>query len=91
MAQNVYDDPAFFAGYSDFPRSRLGLIGTAEWPSFRALLPAIAGKRAVELGCGFGHLARWLAGEGARSVLALDLSEKMLSEARAATDDAAVE
>jgi len=91
MAQNVYDDPAFFAGYSDFPRSRLGLIGTAEWPSFRALLPAIAGKRAVELGCGFGHLARWLAGEGARSVLALDLSEKMLSEARAATEDAAVE
>ncbi|HWV01677.1 MAG TPA: class I SAM-dependent methyltransferase [Devosia sp.] len=91
MAQNVYDDQAFFAGYSDFPRSRLGLIGTAEWPSFRALLPAIAGKRAVELGCGFGHLARWLAGEGARSVLALDLSEKMLSEARAATEDAAVE
>ena len=91
MAQNVYDDPAFFAGYSDFPRSRLGLAGTAEWPSFRALLPAIAGKRVIELGCGFGHLSRWLAGEGAHSVLGLDLSEKMLDGARAATHDPAVD
>jgi SAM-dependent methyltransferase len=91
MAQNIYDDPAFFAGYSDFPRSRLGLDGTAEWESFRALLPANAGKRVVELGCGFGHLSRWLAAEGAASVVGYDLSENMLAAARAATDDPAVD
>ncbi len=91
MAQNIYDDPAFFAGYSDFPRSRLGLEGTAEWESFRALLPPVAGKRVVELGCGFGHLSRWLAAEGAQRVLAFDLSEKMLAAAGAATTDAAIE
>lgn len=91
MAQNIYDDPAFFAGYSDFPRSRLGLTGTAEWESFRALLPAISGKRIVELGCGFGHLSRWLAAHGARSVLGLDLSAKMLADATAATTDPAIE
>jgi SAM-dependent methyltransferase len=90
MAQNIYDDPAFFAGYSDFPRSRLGLEGTAEWPSLCALLPDLAGKRVVELGCGFGHLSRWLAEAGAADVLGLDLSENMLAAARAATRDPAV-
>lgn len=81
MAQNIYDDPAFFAGYSEFPRSRDGLGATSEWPAFRALLPVIAGKRVVDLGCGFGQLSRWFAEEGAASVLGYDLSEKMLDRA----------
>jgi SAM-dependent methyltransferase len=55
------------------------------------LLPPVAGKRVVELGCGFGHLSRWLAAEGAASVVGYDLSENMLAGARAATDDPAVD
>jgi trans-aconitate methyltransferase len=90
LAQNIYDDPRFLAGYSAFPRSRDGLAATGEWPAFRALLPEIAGKRVVELGCGFGQLTRWLAAEGAREVLAFDLSEKMLARARQETDSPAV-
>jgi SAM-dependent methyltransferase len=90
MAQNIYDDPAFFAGYSDFPRSRLGLEGTAEWPSLCALLPEVAGRRVVELGCGFGHLSRWLADQGAAGVLGLDLSERMLDGARRATQQSSI-
>jgi 2-polyprenyl-3-methyl-5-hydroxy-6-metoxy-1,4-benzoquinol methylase len=90
VAQNIYDDPAFFAGYSEFPRSREGLSGTSEWPAMRALLPAIAGKRVLDLGCGFGQFSRWLAGEGAASVLGIDLSEKMLERARAETGSAAI-
>lgn len=86
MAQNIYDDDRFLAGYSAFPRSRDGLEGTTEWPAFRALLPGIEGLRVVELGCGFGQLTRWLAAEGAQSVLGLDLSEKMLARARSETD-----
>jgi SAM-dependent methyltransferase len=91
MAQNIYDDPAFFAGYSDFPRSRLGLEGTPEGASLLALLPPVKGKRVIELGCGFGHLSRWLANAGAESVVGIDLSEKMLDAARAATDDPRVD
>lgn len=90
MAQNIYDDPAFLAGYSEFPRSREGLEGTTEWPAFRALLPAIGGKRVVDLGCGFGQLSRWCADEGAASVTGVDLSGKMLARARAQTQSAAV-
>jgi SAM-dependent methyltransferase len=90
MAQNIYDDPAFFAGYSDFPRSRLGLEGTAEGASLLALLPPAKGRRVVELGCGFGHLTRWLADAGAETVIGIDLSEKMLAAARATTTSPAV-
>lgn len=90
MAQNIYDDPKFLAGYSEFPRSRDGLEATSEWPALRALLPEIAGKRVVDLGCGFGQLSRWLGEAGARSVLGIDLSEKMLARAVAETSNPAV-
>ncbi len=90
MAQNIYDDPRFLAGYSEFPRSRDGLSATSEWPAFRELLPEIAGKRVVELGCGFGQLTRWLAAEGAREVLAFDLSASMLARAKAETSSLVV-
>jgi SAM-dependent methyltransferase len=83
MAQNIYDRQEFFEGYSTLPRSRKGLAGAPEWPAVRALLPPLRGKRIVDLGCGFGWFARFAAEEDAASVLALDLSERMLARARA--------
>ncbi|RPE81596.1 class I SAM-dependent methyltransferase [Vulcaniibacterium tengchongense] len=91
MAQNIYDDPQFLAGYSRLPRQRHGLAGAPEWPALRAMLPDPAGQRVVDLGCGFGWFSRWAAAHGAARVLGLDLSERMLARARADTADAAVE
>src|SRR3546814_16699740 len=85
MAQNIYDRDDFFDGYSRLPRSQHGLDGAPEWPAIRALLPAMAGRRVVDLGCGFGWFARWARSAGAASVLGLDLSDNMLASARAAT------
>lgn len=82
MAQNIYDDPAFFAGYSQLGRSQQGLDGAGEWPALRAMLPDLAGLDIADLGCGFGWFCRFAAGQGAGSVLGLDLSEKMLARAR---------
>jgi SAM-dependent methyltransferase len=90
VAQNIYDDPGFFAGYGALRRSRKGLAGMPEWPVMRAMLPPLRGLRVVDLGCGFGWHARWMAGEGAASVLGLDLSERMLARAREMTADPAV-
>lgn len=90
MPQNIYDDPEFFAGYSRMRRSRLGLAGAAEWPAMQALLPPMAGLRAVDLGCGFGWFCRWAREAGAAAVLGLDLSQKMLDRARAETHDPAI-
>lgn len=87
MKQNKYDDPEFFARYSAMPRSVGGLDQAMEWPAFRALLPDLGDKRLLDLGCGFGWHCRWVRGQGARSVVGVDVSEKMLARARATTDD----
>jgi SAM-dependent methyltransferase len=90
MAQNVYDRPDFFDGYSQLPRSRHGLAGAPEWPTVRSMLPDITGFRVVDLGCGFGWFCRWASEHGAAQVLGVDLSEKMLERARAETRVGAV-
>ena len=90
MAQNIYDDPDFFQGYSRLGRSVDGLAGAPEWPALRAMLPNLRGLSMVDLGCGFGWVCRWARAEGAARVLGLDVSENMLSRARATTSDAAI-
>lgn len=52
MAQNVYDRPEFFTGYSQLGRSLHGLAGAAEWPAIRAMLPDLRDLRVLDLGCG---------------------------------------
>ncbi len=89
MPQNIYDDPEFFKAYSGFRRSKEGLDGAPEWPTLRGMLPALDGKRVLDLGCGFGAFARWAAEENAR-VFGLDLSARMLAEAGSRTTEPAV-
>jgi len=72
MAQNIYDDPEFFAKYAGLPRSVVGLGAAYEWPVFRALLPDVTGKSVLDLGCGTGALARRLRELGAARVLGID-------------------
>jgi SAM-dependent methyltransferase len=90
VTQNIYDDAGFFAGYARLRRSVDGLDGAPEWPTLRSMLPEIAGKRVVDLGCGFGWFCRWARGAGARSVLGLDVSANMLARAREMTADPAI-
>src|ERR1700712_3648917 len=87
MTQNIYDSPAFFEGYSQLPRSLEGLDGAPEWPALQALLPPLAGQDIVDLGCGYGWFSRLAVEHGARSVLAIDVSQKMLERAVAITND----
>jgi hypothetical protein len=47
VAQNIYDQPGFFANYSHLARSVHGLDGAPEWPAIRSLLPNLEGKRVV--------------------------------------------
>lgn len=81
--QNIYDDPSFFAGYAKLPRSIEGLDAIYEWPAFQRLLPAsLAGCRILDLGCGLGYFAREARSRGAASVIGVDISERMLADAR---------
>lgn len=90
MTQNIYDDAGFFQTYSQLPRSQRGLDGAPEWPALRALLPALAGRSVLDLGCGFGWFCRFAASEGAAEVVGVDVSERMLARARAETSAANV-
>ena len=90
MMQNIYDDPRFFEGYSQLGRSVEGLAGAAEWPALQAMLPDMRGLRVVDLGCGFGWFCRWASENGAAQVLGLDISAKMLAQAKAKTSSAAI-
>jgi SAM-dependent methyltransferase len=80
--QNVYDDPRFFAGYSQMERFQSGWGQAMEHDRFVELLGDVSGRRALDLGCGGGQLAYFLAAAGAAAVLAIDLSERMLDVAR---------
>ncbi|WP_259781093.1 class I SAM-dependent methyltransferase [Aestuariispira ectoiniformans] len=91
MAQNIYDDPTFFEGYSQLNRSVHGLAGAPEWPSIQAILPDLTDKKILDLGCGFGWFSRWARANGAGEVLGLDLSEKMIDRAKQETNDDEVE
>ncbi|KAF1031570.1 MAG: Malonyl-[acyl-carrier protein] O-methyltransferase [Pseudomonas sp.] len=90
MTQNIYDTQAFFDGYSQMNRSVQGLAGAPEWPALQALLPAMAGLSVVDLGCGYGWFSRWAQEQGARHVLGLDVSQKMLAQAQAMGSSSAV-
>jgi ubiquinone/menaquinone biosynthesis C-methylase UbiE len=52
-----------------------------EQPCVRGLLDTVRDRRALDLGCGTGRHALWLAGQGAR-VTAVDFSQGMLDQAR---------
>ena len=83
MRKSRYDDEVFFEKYGQMARSRLGLSGAGEWETLEPLLPDFAGKRVLDLGCGYGWHCIYAAEHGAAAVTGVDLSEKMLAVARA--------
>lgn len=81
MKENKYDDPAFFEKYSQMDRSRSGLAGAGEWHALQPMLPDFTGKRVLDLGCGYGWHCEYAAEHGAKMVVGVDISQKMLREA----------
>jgi len=82
MKQNKYDDDVFFNKYSNMNRSKNGLEGAGEWHELKKMLPDFKDKRVLDLGCGFGWHCRYAVENGAKSVIGIDISQKMLSEAK---------
>jgi Cyclopropane fatty acid synthase and related methyltransferases len=81
MQENKYDDPKFFEEYSKMYRSQKGLVGAGEWYEFQKLLPNLKNSTVLDLGCGYGWHCRYVIENGAKSVIGVDLSEKMLEKA----------
>ncbi|EAF2243841.1 class I SAM-dependent methyltransferase [Listeria monocytogenes] len=85
MKENKYDDKHFFEQYSQMPRSKEGLKAAGEWHELKKMLPDFNQKTVLDLGCGFGWHCIYAAEHGAKKVLGIDLSERMLTEAKRKT------
>lgn len=80
---NLYDNEDFFNAYAQMPRSKEGLRAAGEWHQLQPLIPDVTGRAVLDLGCGYGWHCRYAAEHGARYVLGLDISHKMIETARA--------
>jgi SAM-dependent methyltransferase len=81
MTSAQYDDPEFFSRYQLMRLRRAGLNEALEQPALARLLPQVAGADVLEIGCGDGTLARFLAHQGARHILGIDPSRRMIAAA----------
>ena len=79
---NEYDNDKFFEEYAKMARSTQGLQGAGEWHQLKPLFPPLQGKAVLDLGCGYGWHCKFAAEQGASEVLGLDLSRKMIEEAK---------
>lgn len=91
MINNKYDDENFFNKYSKMARSVYGLQGAGEWHELKKMLPELKGRTILDLGCGFGWHCKYAISNGAKEVLGIDSSEKMLEQAREINDDKMIE
>ena len=66
--QNIYDNPAFFAGYTALRDKESNLNNLLEQPAMADLLPNLAGKSVLDLGCGCGGSCRDFVRRGAARV-----------------------
>ncbi|MBA3871673.1 MAG: class I SAM-dependent methyltransferase [Chloroflexota bacterium] len=81
MKQNIYNDNTFFEKYSRMRRSVKGLEGAGEWKTLEKMLPEFQDKRVLDLGCGYGWHCQYAIEHGAKSVIGIDISDKMLAVA----------
>jgi SAM-dependent methyltransferase len=86
MKENKYDNSDFFNKYSSMERSKHGLAGAGEWHELKKMLPDFNQKNVLDLGCGFGWHCRYAVENGAKAVTGIDISDKMLNEAKNKTE-----
>ena len=80
--QNIYDNETFFEGYQKLRERGVNANNLFEIPARFALLPDLKGLRVLDLGCGMGDDCMEYIRQGAKSVVGVDISEKMLEAAK---------
>ena len=85
--QNIYDNPVFFEGYQKIREKGDNANVLFEIPALLSLLPDLSGKSLLDLGCGYGEHCKMFINMGAKSVVGVDISEKMLEVAHRENSD----
>lgn len=86
-----YDNEKFFSEYAKMARSKEGLSAAGECHQLKPLFPPLQGKRVLDLGCGYGWHCKFSAEQGAIQVLGIDLSKKMIEEAKRCNGDGKIQ
>ena len=80
--QNIYDNNTFFEGYQKLRKNQNNANNVFEGPALFSLLPDLKDKTVLDLGCGVGgHCFEFVNG-GAKKVVGIDISKKMLEVAQ---------
>ena len=85
--QNIYDNETFFAGYKGIRDNKNNENNLFEIPTLFSLLPNLNDKTILDLGCGFGEHCKEFVNLGAKKVVGIDISKKMLEVARKENSD----
>lgn len=89
--QNIYDNKNFFERYKELRNKKVNANILFEIPAFLSLLPDIKDKTVLDLGCGFGDYCKLLVEKGAKKVIGLDISKKMIEVAKLRNYDTKIE
>ena len=79
--QMIFDNEQFFEGYKAIRDRETNLNDLLEQPAMKRLLPDVTGKAVLDLGCGYGHNCVDFIERGAKKVVGIDISKKMLEVA----------
>lgn len=89
--QNIYDNEIFFEGYKALRAGETNYNDMLEQPAMAKLLPDLTEKAVLDLGCGYGHNCIDFVHRGAKRVVGVDISEKMLEVATNESADEKIE
>ncbi len=88
--QNIYDNEIFFEGYKKIRDNKINANNLFEIPALFSMMPDLKGKKVLDLGCGFGEHCKQFIGCGAKKVVGIDISEKMLDIAKKENSDSKI-
>lgn len=91
MEQNIYDNNEFFCEYKALRETDNNCNILLEQPAMMNLLPDLKGKTVLDLGCGFGIDCKYFADNGAKSIVGVDISKKMINLAKEINSDTKIE
>ncbi|MBQ7292750.1 MAG: class I SAM-dependent methyltransferase [Clostridia bacterium] len=89
--QNIFDNDIFFNEYKNLRDRDDNLNVLLEQPAMAKLIPDLSGKSVLDLGCGYGHNCTDFVKRGAKRVVGIDISQKMLDVARSESADEKIE
>ncbi len=76
----IYDDVKFFNNYIDLRNKEFNYNDMIEQPIVFDLIGSVQDKTVLDLGCGYGAMTVKLANAGAKKVIGVDVSEKMIEK-----------